>query len=80
MVLLLGEDNSILIAAILIGTILGLLVKYVLDRKWIFKEPKTSIKINSKKFSIYSLMNIYYSNFLVNRNHFLVHLANQRNA
>ena len=38
------------------GTILGLLVKYILDRQWIFKEPKTSFKINRKKFSLYSLI------------------------
>ena len=51
MILLLGTKDSILIAAILTGSILGLLVKYVLDRKWIFRKPKTNIKINSKNFS-----------------------------
>lgn len=59
MILLLGTKDSILIAAILTGSILGLLVKYVLDRKWIFRKPKTSIKINSKNFFLYSITGIF---------------------
>ena len=59
MVLLLGTENSILIAAILMGTLVGLLINYILDRQWIFRVPKTSIKINSKKFSLYALMGTF---------------------
>ena len=55
MILLLGTENSILVAAMIMGTIVGLLVKYILDRKWIFRKPKSSIKIHSKNFLLYSL-------------------------
>jgi putative flippase GtrA len=40
------------------GTLAGLIVKYVLDKKYIFKFQTRSIKDDSSKFILYSLMGV----------------------
>lgn len=47
-----------LYVAMLIGTVAGLVLKYVLDKKYIFFHTSKSKKDDSKKFFLYSLMGV----------------------
>lgn len=40
------------------GTLVGLVVKYVLDKRWIFYDRNTSIKHHSRTFSLYTAMGL----------------------
>ena len=44
--------------AVLAGTAAGLVVKYALDKRWIFGDTETGIKAHSRKFSLYTAMGI----------------------
>jgi putative flippase GtrA len=44
--------------ALLAGTVAGLVVKYVLDKRWIFADRSTGVVAHGRKFSIYTLMGI----------------------
>ena len=52
------NSSSNIINAILIGTIAGLIVKYVLDKIWIFNNYEKSIHKNVKYFLKYSFFGI----------------------
>ena len=45
--------------AIFIGTGVGLVVKYVLDKIWIFGDYSRDLSENSTKFALYSLMGVF---------------------
>lgn len=45
--------------AMFFGTLIGLVVKYVLDKKYIFYHKPKSKKDDGKKFILYSLMGIF---------------------
>lgn len=45
--------------SILFGTIIGLLIKYFLDKKYIFKYETANIKQSTKVFILYSIMGIF---------------------
>jgi len=47
-----------LAAAIFLGTLVGLIVKYVLDKRWIFQDSQGGLANHSKQFGLYSLMGI----------------------
>ncbi|OTG80427.1 hypothetical protein B9T31_16200 [Acinetobacter sp. ANC 4558] len=47
-----------IIISMLFGTIVGLFVKYFLDKKYIFKYQVNNIKHNSQLFLLYSLMGL----------------------
>ena len=63
---ILSQDLSIrlyhgpydLLLSIFIGTLVGLVVKYVLDKKYIFSYQLSGLLENGKKFFLYSLMGI----------------------
>ena len=40
------------------GTGVGLVVKYLLDKRWIFHDRSTGVASHSKKFSLYTLMGV----------------------
>jgi putative flippase GtrA len=40
------------------GTIIGLVIKYVLDKRWIFYDLETGAKSHGRKFSLYSAMGL----------------------
>ncbi|MDA9566375.1 GtrA family protein [Planktomarina temperata] len=40
------------------GTVVGLLLKYILDKKWIFYDFESGIKKNTRKFAIYMMMGL----------------------
>jgi len=45
--------------ALFVGTLAGLVVKYILDKKFIFYHVTTTQKENVKNFGLYSLMGIF---------------------
>jgi putative flippase GtrA len=44
--------------ALFAGTVVGLLVKYVLDKRWIFGDRSSGIAAHGRKLSIYTLMGV----------------------
>ena len=47
-----------LAAAILAGTAVGLVVKYVLDKRWIFFDASTGVAAHGKRFTLYTAMGV----------------------
>ena len=47
-----------LFVAIFFGTLIGLIVKYILDKRWIFQDMRGGVSNHSKQFGLYSLMGI----------------------
>lgn len=58
LVLLLDASGFGFAVAIGLGTIVGLFVKYLLDKRWIFYDLATGIKSHGQKFSLYTVMGI----------------------
>jgi putative flippase GtrA len=50
--------NAALTAAMAVGTIVGLLTKYVLDKNWIFFDREGGAYAHGRKFLLYSLMGV----------------------
>ena len=44
--------------AVVIGTAVGLVLKYTLDKRWIFGDRSTGIANHGRKFTLYTLMGI----------------------
>lgn len=57
-VLQFGETGIHFATAVGAGTIVGLFIKYLLDKRWIFYDIETGIKNHSRKFSLYTAMGI----------------------
>ena len=57
-VLRLGDSAVHFGAAVLAGTALGLIVKYALDKRWIFADAETGLRAHGRKFSLYSAMGL----------------------
>ena len=57
-VLMAGDGPLHFALAVLAGTALGLVVKYVLDKNWIFADTETGMKAHSRKFSLYTAMGL----------------------
>lgn len=53
----LGE-GLLLAAAIAIGTGVGLVLKYVLDKRWIFADRETGLAAHSRKLGLYTAMGL----------------------
>ena len=53
-----GEWGSLYLA-MFIGTLAGLVAKYILDKKWIFYHTPKDKKDDAKKFILYSLMGVF---------------------
>jgi putative flippase GtrA len=58
LVLLLGETPPYFTAAVIAGTALGLVVKYGLDKRWIFADTTTGLREHGRKFSLYTAMGL----------------------
>ena len=58
--LVLSIDRGTLgfIAAVFFGTLVGLLIKYVLDKRWIFHDVSSGVAAHSKKFALYTAMGV----------------------
>ena len=44
--------------AVAAGTAVGLVVKYGLDKRWIFHDTESSLKAHGRKFTLYTLMGL----------------------
>lgn len=44
--------------ALFVGTLVGLVLKYVLDKRWIFADRTTGIAMHGRKFALYTTMGI----------------------
>ncbi|MBQ4824995.1 MULTISPECIES: GtrA family protein [unclassified Leisingera] len=57
-VLQLGESAAHFTAAMAAGTLAGLVVKYLLDKRWIFFDQHSGLKHQGRTFSLYALMGV----------------------
>ena len=53
-----GETGLYFAAAVGAGTIVGLVIKYALDKRWIFYDLDTGLKNHGRKFSLYAAMGL----------------------
>jgi putative flippase GtrA len=53
------SDGIALFPALIAGTIAGLVVKYVLDKRWIFNDFTSGIQSHTRKFTRYTLMGVF---------------------
>lgn len=53
-----GDTGVLFAVAVGAGTIAGLIVKYVLDKRWIFYDLETGVKNHGRKFSLYTAMGV----------------------
>jgi len=44
--------------ALLAGTVIGLVIKYALDKRWIFADAAQGLAAHGRKFSLYTLMGV----------------------
>ncbi len=54
-----GPPERALLCALLAGTAAGLVVKYILDKRWIFNDLSSGMRAHSRKFSLYTLMGVF---------------------
>ncbi len=57
-VLQFGDTGLYFAAALGTGTLVGLIGKYLLDKRWIFQDVETGIRNNSRKFTLYTAMGL----------------------
>lgn len=53
------SDNHTLLLALFAGAGAGLVVKYLLDKRWIFNDQNSDVLSHTKKFSLYTLMGFF---------------------
>lgn len=53
-----GDSTQIFMAAVGAGTIVGLVIKYVLDKRWIFLDTATGVAAHGRKFGLYTVMGV----------------------
>ncbi len=53
-----GTDTAFFVLAIGAGTLVGLVVKYLLDKRWIFFDAEAGLKAHGRKFTLYTVMGI----------------------
>lgn len=58
LVLLAGESTEIFLLAMGAGTLAGLVVKYILDKRWIFFDFSSGAAAHGKKFTLYTTMGL----------------------
>ena len=56
---LIYSDVAALYVAMFVGTLAGLIAKYILDKKFIFYHIPKDKKDDAKKFALYSLMGVF---------------------
>ncbi len=57
-VLLAGDGPALFALALGSGTLVGLVVKYVLDKRWIFNDIGTGLAHHGRKFTLYTAMGL----------------------
>ncbi len=58
MVLWSGDTPPRFVLAVAAGTLVGLVVKYALDKRWIFFDASTGLRAHGRKFTLYSAMGL----------------------
>ncbi len=58
LVLMGGDSKVMFMAAVGAGTIVGLVIKYILDKRWIFMDTTTGAAAHKKKFRLYTIMGL----------------------
>jgi putative flippase GtrA len=58
-VLWFGDSGTLFALAVGTGTGVGLVLKYFLDKRWIFEDLSSGVKEHGKKFSLYTAMGIF---------------------
>lgn len=58
LVLMDGDSTVMFMAAVGAGTIVGLVIKYILDKRWIFMDTDTGAAAHGKKFGLYTAMGL----------------------
>ncbi len=58
LVLAYGDTTWFFVAAVGAGTLAGLVVKYILDKRWIFYDVETGVKAHGEKFTRYTAMGL----------------------
>lgn len=53
-----GSDGMTFALAVGAGTLVGLVIKYLLDKRWIFYNLDTGVKAHGQKFSLYTAMGL----------------------
>lgn len=53
-----GESPPVFALAVAAGTLVGLVVKYALDKRWIFFDASTGLRAHGRKFTLYSVMGV----------------------
>lgn len=53
-----GDSGAVFGLAVAAGTIVGLVLKYILDKRWIFGDMSEGVKGHSKRFSLYTAMGL----------------------
>jgi len=51
-------DGARFAAALAAGTLVGLVVKYMLDKRWIFHDTTRGVRAQGRQFFLYSLMGV----------------------
>ena len=57
-VLWFGDSGILFALAVGAGTAVGLFIKYILDKRWIFRDMSVGVKAHSKRFSLYTAMGL----------------------
>lgn len=52
------DDGAGFALALVVGTGVGLVVKYVLDKRWIFADREAGLAAHGRKFTLYTLMGL----------------------
>lgn len=58
LVLAWGTSGATLALAIAVGTAVGLVVKYALDKRWIFYDREGGLQAHKRKFGLYTAMGL----------------------
>lgn len=58
LVLAQGEGPAHFAAAVVLGTAVGLVVKYVLDKRWIFYDATAGARAQGRQFGLYTAMGL----------------------
>ena len=59
LVLALAEGTQGFVLAVASGTAVGLLLKYILDKRWIFSDTSSGIAVHGRKFTLYTVSGVF---------------------
>ncbi|HAY47195.1 MAG TPA: polysaccharide biosynthesis protein GtrA [Gammaproteobacteria bacterium] len=53
-----GQNQYYFLGAIALGTLTGLATKYLLDKRWIFRDVSAGLEAQSRQFALYTAMGL----------------------